>query len=205
MHSPSYALRLRWLDALLPNVPFDGWTKAAAEKAAETAKLTDGEKALAAPHGLADLVDAFFDMAQDTAKSELIAADLSEFGVREKAAKGVRAWLAALEPNKEAARRAAVRGFLPWVAGDALQRTYSVADMIWTGIGDTSEDHNKYTKRGLLASALPLIFMRWLDEEDEDALNDYIFRRLTGAMKFGQTAGKVAAPLIDFANKLTRS
>ena len=62
MHSPSYALRLRWLDALLPNVPFDGWTEAAAEKAAETDKLTDGEKALAAPHGLADLVDALFDL-----------------------------------------------------------------------------------------------------------------------------------------------
>jgi len=123
-------------------------------------------------------------------------------GVREKVALGVKLWLAALAPNKEAARRAGVRGFLPWVAGDAVQRTYSVADMIWTGLGDTSEDYNKYSKRGLLAAALPLIFLRWLDETDEIALDEYIARRLTGAMKFGQSAGKVAGPLLDALERL---
>lgn len=205
MQTPSSSLQTRWLDALLPNIPFDGWTDIAAENAARDAGLTEGEKALAAPRGLADLVDAFFEKAEQSAKSDIIGSDLSEFGVREKVAIGVRSWLAALAPNKEAARRAATRGFLPWVAGASIQRTYSVADTIWTSIGDTSTDHNKYTKRALLASAIPLIFMRWLDEEDEDALNDYIFHRLTGAMKFGQTAGKIASPLMDIANKFTRS
>lgn len=197
MKSPSATLRARWLETLLPHVPFDGWTRAAADKAALEAGLTPGEQALAAPRGLPDLVDAFFDMAEESANNALVSADLTDLGVRDKVARGVKLWLAALSPHKEAARKAAARGFLPWVAGDALQRTYSVADMVWTGIGDTSEDYNKYSKRGLLAATLPLIFMRWLDEDDDDALDAYIARRLTGAMKFGQASGKIAAPFLD--------
>lgn len=197
MTPPSETLRTRWLEALLPLVPFDGWTRATADKAAQDAGLSSGEQALAAPRGLADLVDAFFERAEKEAGTALLTADLAHMGVRDKVGLGVKLWLGALASHKEAARRAATRGFLPWVAGDALQRTYSVADMIWNSIGDVSEDYNKYTKRGLLASALPLIFMRWLDEEDETALDNYIQRRLTGAMKFGQTAGKVAGPILD--------
>lgn len=201
MTSPSQTLRARWLDALLPAIPFDGWTEAAAKTAAHVAGITQGEQALAAPRGLPDLVDAFFDTVENEANQALLTSDLSNMGVREQVAHGVKLWLAALTPNKEAARRAAMRGFLPWVLGDTMQRTYSVADMIWTGIGDTSIDYNKYSKRGLLASTLPLIFMRWLDEEDDAQLEAYIMRRLTGAMTLGQTAGKVAAPFLDLFKK----
>ena len=197
MTSPSETLRARWLKALLPAIPFDGWTETAAKAAALEAGLTPGEQALAAPRGLPDLVDAFFDTVEQDANQALLASDLSNMGVREKVAHGVKLWLAALAPNKEAVRRAGTRGFLPWAVGDAVQRTYSVADMVWTGIGDTSTDYNKYSKRGLLASTIPLIFMRWLDEDDEAQLEAYIMRRLTGAMKLGQTAGKVAAPVLD--------
>ena len=195
--SPSSALRARWLGALLPHVPFDGWTQMAADRAAEEAGLDAGEQALAAPNGLADLVDAFFEAAEAAAAEELTGAALEGLGVREKVAFGVKAWLAALAPHREAARKASVRGFLPWAAGDAVQRTWSVADMIWTGIGDASEDYNKYSKRGLLAAVLPLIFLRWLDETDEAALDDYIGVRLTGAMKFGQAAARIAGPALE--------
>ncbi len=199
---PSSALRARWLDALLPLVPFDGWTEAAAQDAAETAGLDAGERALAAPNGVADLVEAFFDAAEADVRAHLDVATLETLGVREKVAFGVRAWLDALAPNREAARKAGARGFLPWVAGDAVQRAWSVADTIWTGIGDTSEDYNKYSKRGLLAGVIPLIFLRWLDEDDEAALDAYIADRLTGAMTLGQNAGKFAAPLLDAMERL---
>ena len=61
--SPSETLRFRWLDALLPDVPFDGWTDAAAEAAAQRAGLSEGKQALAAPNGISDLIDAFFERA----------------------------------------------------------------------------------------------------------------------------------------------
>ncbi|MEO9971894.1 MAG: COQ9 family protein [Hyphomonadaceae bacterium] len=200
--NPSSTLRARWLTAMLPHVPFDGWTETAAWKAADEAGLSEGEQKLAAPNGLIDLVDAFFDAAETTAKAQFTEDALDGLGVREKVLFGVRAWLEALAPNREAARKASARGFLPWVAGDAVQRTWSVADVIWTGIGDTSEDYNKYSKRGLLAATIPLIFLRWLDEDDDEALDAYISQRLTGAMKFGQTAGKVAKPMLDAIEKI---
>ena len=65
--TPSETLRFRWLDALLPDVPFDGWTEAAAAVAADRAGLTPGEQALAAPNGISDLIDAFFDRAGQAA------------------------------------------------------------------------------------------------------------------------------------------
>ena len=198
----SKTLLARWLDALLPVIPFDGWTERAAKAAAQKAGLTPGEQALAAPRGLADLVDAFFDTVEQDANQALLASDLSNMGVREKVAHGVRLWLSALAPNKEAARRAGTRGFLPWAIGDALQRTYSVADMVWTGIGDTSTDYNKYSKRGLLASTIPAIFMRWLDEDDDARLEAYIMARLTSAMTLGQTAGKIASPFLDLLKSI---
>ncbi|HBX93320.1 MAG TPA: COQ9 family protein, partial [Hyphomonas sp.] len=61
--TPSEVLRFRWLDAMLPDVPFDGWTEATAARAAKQAGLSEGEQALAAPNGVPDLIDAFFDRA----------------------------------------------------------------------------------------------------------------------------------------------
>jgi ubiquinone biosynthesis protein COQ9 len=77
---PSSALRARWLDALLPQIPFDGWTEQAAKSAAEAAGLDAGEQALAAPNGVADLVEAFFDAAEDKVRAQLADADLGARG-----------------------------------------------------------------------------------------------------------------------------
>ncbi|MEM7663378.1 MAG: COQ9 family protein [Pseudomonadota bacterium] len=202
--TPSATLRARWLDALLPNVPFDGWTDEAAKTAAETADLSTGEQALAAPRGVIDLIDHLFDAAEETARATIAAADLSTLGVRDKVTLGVKAWLSALEPDREAVRKAAAKGFLPWVAGDSLQRTWSVADTVWTAIGDPSEDFNKYSKRGLLAATIPLIVLKWLDEDDPDKMDTYIRARLTGAMRLGQAGGRVAKPVLDVLGRLRK-
>ena len=67
--TPSDAIRSRWLAALLPEVAFDGWTQAAARAAADKAGLSEGEQALAAPGGVMDLIEAFFDQAEADAKA----------------------------------------------------------------------------------------------------------------------------------------
>jgi ubiquinone biosynthesis protein COQ9 len=169
-HTPSDVLRSRWLDALLPHVTFDGWTDAAAALAAREGGLSDGEKALA---------------------------DVSALRMPDKVKRGVLAWLAALEPNREAVRRAAARGFLPWSAGPAVQRAWSVADMVWTAAGDTATDYNRYSKRGLLAAVIPGIVMYWLDNPAAADLDAYISRRLKQASGLGRRAGKVVSPIMD--------
>lgn len=194
---PSETLRRRWLEALLPEVAFEGWTEAAAQAAAMRAGLTEGEQALAAPQGVVNLVDAFFDAAEAEARAALAGEDLSGLRVPDKVKRGVLAWLAALSPNREAVRRAASRGFLPWGAGPALQRTWKVADMVWTAAGDTSEDYNRFSKRGLLAAVIPAIVLYWADNPASDDLDAFITRRLANVSGIGQRAGRIVKPVLE--------
>lgn len=195
--APSEILRRRWLEALLPEVAFEGWTEQAAKSAAVRAGLTDGEQALAAPQGVVNLVDAFFDAAEAEARASLAGQDLSGLRVPDKVKRGILAWLAALAPNREAVRRAASRGFLPWGAGPALQRTWKVADMVWTAAGDTSEDYNRYSKRGLLAAVIPAIVLYWADNPTPDDLDAFITRRLANVSGIGQRAGRIVKPVLE--------
>lgn len=196
--APSQILRQRWLEALLPNIPFDGWTDAAMKAAAEEAGLSEDEQAFAAPGGLNDLMRTFFDQAETTAREAINAVDLTNLRIRDKVKVGVMAWLEALSVEKEAVRRAAQRGFLPWGASAAVQRSWSVADMIWESIGDTSADYNKYTKRGLLSAALPPIIMGWLDHkvDERDKTEELVTRQIDRAMKTGQFGAKLLAPFL---------
>lgn len=195
--TPSQKLRRRWLDALLPEVAFDGWTEAAAARAAKQAGLGDGEQALAAPRGVIDLIDGFFEDAGEAAKADLALQDLSAMRIPDKVKAGVLAWLKALEPNREAVRRAVSRGMVPWNTGPALQRGWAVADFIWEAAGDTAEDYNRYSKRGLLTAILPPIVLYWLDNPSEEDLDEYVSRRLAQASGAGRTAGKILGPLLD--------
>ncbi|MEZ5946479.1 MAG: COQ9 family protein [Hyphomonas sp.] len=195
--TPSDKLRQRWLDALLPEVAFDGWTEAAAARAAKAAGLDQGEQALAAPRGVQDLIDAFFDRAGQVAKESLAAQDLAAMGVTARVTAGVLAWLEALQPHREAVRRATTRGLLPWHAGPAMQRAWQVADMVWDAAGDTAKDYNRYSKRGLLAAALPPIVLYWLDAPSDEDLDAYVTRRLAQASGIGRSAGKIVGPLLD--------
>lgn len=194
---PSHLLRRRWLTELLPEVAFEGWTEAAVSAAAVRAGLTQGEQALAAPQGVLNLIDAFFDAAEAGARAELASADLTGLRVPDKVKRGVIAWLDALAPNREAARRAASRGFLPWGAGPALQRTWKVADMIWTAAGDQSDDYNRYSKRALLAGVLPAIVLYWADNPSPEDLDGFISRRLANASGIGQRAGRIVKPVLQ--------
>lgn len=196
--APSQILRQRWLEALLPNVPFDGWTEAAMQAAAEDADLSEDEQAFAAPGGLNDLLKTFFDMAEAKARDAIGAVDLDQLRVRDKVKVGVMAWLEALSTEKEAVRRAAQRGFLPWGASAAVQRSWSVADMIWEAVGDTSEDYNRYTKRGLLSVALPSIIMGWLDHEphEREKTEELVTRQIDRTMRTGQFGAKLLKPFL---------
>jgi len=194
---PSETLRRRWLAELLEDVVFDGWTEDAARAAAGRAGLSEGEQALAAPQGVLNLIDAFFDEAEAAARQAMASEDLSALRVSSRVKRGLLVWLRALEPNREAVRRAASRAFLPWGAAPALQRAWKVADMIWTAAGDQSADYNRFSKRGLLAAVLPAIVLYWADNPAPEDLDGFIARQLSAASGFGQRAGRIIKPVLE--------
>ena len=202
MSTPSQTLRDRWLEALLPRVPKTGWTLVSAKQAAREIKLTDGEQALAAPNGITDLIDHFFERATDKMLETLSTQDLDRLRTHERVAAGLRAWLDALETNKAAVRKAAGHGLLPWGAGAAVKRVWRIADAIWEAAGDTATDYNRQTKRALLSAVIPRIVLYWLDHDDPDKLDAFIAKRLQLAMKVGQTGGKIVGPALDFVERL---
>lgn len=202
MPIPSEKLRDRWLDALLPLVPETGWTVTSAKQAARTVELSAGEQALAAPNGVTDLIDHFFERAADEMLVTLAAEDLAALRTHERVAAGLRAWLGALEPNKEAVRKAAGHGLLPWGAGAAVKRVWSIADAIWEAAGDTATDYNRQTKRALLSAVIPRIVLYWLDHSDPEDLDRFIEQRLQNAMKLGQAGSKLVGPVLDLAERV---
>lgn len=204
MTTPSTKLRDRWLDALLPIVAESGWTMVNAKQAARDAGITPGEQALAAPNGVTDLIEHFFDRAIDQMLATLATRDLTALRTHERVAAGVRAWLDALADHKGAVRKAAGRGLVPWGAGAAAKRVWSIADAVWEAAGDTATDYNRQTKRALLSAVLPPIILYWLEHDDPDDLDRYIADRLQTAMKLGQTGSKILKPVLDLAEQVRR-
>ncbi|MCI4646019.1 MAG: COQ9 family protein [Hyphomonadaceae bacterium] len=195
--TPSAELRQAWLKALLPLVPSQGWSEMAARQAAIESGLSAGEQALAAPGGVMELMDAFFDAAETHARTTLAETALDEMRVHERVAFGVRAWLDVLAPHRHAVERASGRAFWPTRTGDAAQRCWSVADMVWDAIGDTSQDYNFYSKRALLAAVIPAIVLYWQGNPEDEALDAFIARRLKSAMMIGRSGGRFLKPFLD--------
>lgn len=199
---PSVRLQDKWLEHLLPMVEDEGWTQRAVTLSARKAGISSDEQALAAPNGVTDLIERFFDRAEDKMLESLATADLATLRTHERVAAGIKAWLKALEPDRAAVKKASARGFLPWHAPDAAKRTWKTADAIWTAAGDTATDYNRETKRGLLSAVLPPIVLYWLDAPSEEDLDAFIEKRLKGAMKLGQTGSKFAKPVLEFVDRL---
>ena len=197
MQTPSYKYREQWLNAALPEVSSDGWTELVVSRAANAASLDAGQQALAAPGGINDLIDHMFERASEAARSALADRDLSAYRTHERVAEAVIAWLEALEPYRDAVRKAAHRGVMPWGAAAASQQVWRTADWIWDAAGDTAADYNRYTKRGLLSAVIPQIVTYWLEAPSPDALYGYTTKKLQQAMRLGQFGGRVLGPLLN--------
>lgn len=188
---PRLKLQEQWLDALLPLAADMGWTDRALKYAAEEAELDEADQALAAPEGADSLIEAFLARGDRAMLAAIEEADLPTMRVRDRVAMCVMAWLDALSDHKPAFRRALGRGLMPFKLPKATERTWMLADAVWTGIGDTSTDYNKYTKRGLLATVLPPVTLYWLNQDDPEKVRAFLDRRLDTVMRVGGTFGKV--------------
>ena len=168
------------LAAILPDVPFDGWTETALARAAEKVGLERAELRSLCPGGVRDLVAWFSHWADRETMSALDARDLSALKVHERIAAGVQTRLAVLAPHREAVRRSLALLTAPQNLALGARLLYDAVDALWHAAGDGSTDFNFYTKRALLAGVYGATTLYWLDDRSVESSDTRAFlaRRL---------------------------
>ena len=154
--------------------------------AAADAGLTEAEARAAFPRGAIDLAMAFHRRADRALAARLAETDLGALRFRERVALAVKIRLDLVEDHKEAVRRGATLFALPIYAADGARLVWETADLIWTALGDTSEDLNWYTKRAILSGVYSSTVLYWLGDgsNEHSATWDFLDRRIADVMRF---------------------
>ena len=168
------------LMALLPDVPFDGWTRHAVLTAARQLGISAAEAASLFPGGPADMVAEFSRWADRQMLARLERLDLRELRTHERVAAAAMARLEALALHREAVRRALRVLAQPHNAPLAARLLYETVDAIWYAVGDESTDFSFYTKRGILAGIYATTTLYWLEDRSANFTDtrDFLERRL---------------------------
>lgn len=185
-------LRDGLLDAVLPHVPFDGWTLTALRRGAGEIGCDMADAHRAFPHGPADMVE-FFSRRADRRMVEALAEhDLAAAGMNARVKAAIRMRLEQAAPHREAVQRAVAFLSMPQYAALGAQCMYRTVDAVWRAAGDTATDWNFYSKRGLLAAVFGATVLYWLGDRSEDSADTWEFldRRLADAGRFGRATGR---------------
>jgi ubiquinone biosynthesis protein COQ9 len=176
-HSPE---RDAAIDAMLPNVPFDGWTTRALRRGLVDSGQSPADADLLFPGGAADMIEAFCDLADRRMEQDAVTITAPSLPDRVRAIIVQR--LTRNRPNKEAIRRAIAVLALPRNARLAAICTARTIDAIWHAAGDQSSDFSWYTKRLTLTAVYGATILFWLrDTSEDDAVTlAFLDRRLAG-------------------------
>lgn len=187
-------VRDRLLDAILPHVPFEGWSETAFRAACGDAGIDPGLARAVCPRGALDLAVAFHRRGDDAMVARIRAESMEGLRFRDRVARAVRLRLEAAG-EREAVRRAATLFALPQNAVLGARLIWETADRIWTALGDTSDDLNWYTKRATLAAVYGATVLYWLgdDSPDQQATWDFLDRRIADVMAFEKVKAQAAA------------
>ncbi|MEL6481853.1 MAG: COQ9 family protein [Pseudomonadota bacterium] len=187
--------RDRLIEAALPNVVFDGWSKEALDAALEDTGLDAQMGALAFPRGGVDMALAFHDLMDRRLLETLEDTDLHAMRIRERVTYCIRARLELVAEHKDAVRRGAALLALPPYAADSARALWSTSDIIWTACGDRSDDYNWYSKRAILSSVYSATVLYWLGDESEGSADTWAFldRRIENVMQFEKFKAQVKA------------
>ena len=189
MKSPlAEAQREALIEAMLPDAPFDGWTRAGLRGAARRLAVPVGEALALFPGGPADLVAGFSRWADRRMLDRLETLPLDPLRVSERIALAIGARLDIVAPWREAVRRALAVLALPQHAPLAVHLTYETVDGIWYAAGDNATDFSFYTKRLILAAVYSATVLYWLDDHSEGSADTRAFldRRLADAARIGR-------------------
>lgn len=184
-------LKDRLLDAALMHVPFDGWSDTSFRAATLDAELDPAMARAVCPRGAVDLALAYHARG-DAMMVERLRSEILPERYRDKIAAAVRFRLEAVD-DKEAVRRGTTLFALPIYAADGAKAIWGTADLIWSTLGDTSEDFNWYSKRATLSGVYSATTLYWLgdDSVQSQASWDFLDRRIDEVMRIEKLKGQV--------------
>lgn len=191
-HSAAVEFTDRLLDAMLPHVPFDGWSVTAVNAAARDLGVDPADARSAMPSAY-DAITRHSERADRRMVETLAARGLDDLKIREKITLAVRTRLEQAEPEREAVRRAVQFLALPPGGPLAAKLLYQTVDAIWRGIGDTSKDFSFYSKRAILAGVYSTTLAYWLQDDSEGRAKTWEFldRRIEDVMTIGKVRQRV--------------
>jgi ubiquinone biosynthesis protein COQ9 len=181
--------RAALIEAILPEVAFEGWSHAALRGAARRIGIPPGEALALFPGGAADLVAGFSRWADQRMLDRLEAAPLDSLHVSERIALAIGGRLEIVGPWREAVRRALAVLALPTHAALGLRLLYETVDAMWYAAGDSTTDFSFYTKRLTLAAIWAATVLYWLEDRSEDFVETraFVARRLADLARIGRT------------------
>ncbi len=192
------------LAAILPDVPFDGWTRAAMAAAAQRIGMDRAELAALFPGGPRALAAWFSHWADRLTLETMASRPLDGMKGSERIALGVRTRLALLLPHREAVRRGLALMALPQNAPLAARLLYDTVDALWYAAGDHATDFSFYTKRGILAGIYAATTLYWLDDRSPggEATEAFLARRLAAVSSLPRVGARFARVFDNFPNPL---
>jgi len=189
MNSPLAAsLRAALVEAMLPDVPFDGWSRPALRAAARRIGIPPDEALALFPGGAADLVACFSRWADHRMRDRLDSLPQDGLRLAQRVALAIGLRLEILDPWREAVRRALAVLALPQNLPLAATLLYETVDGIWDAVGDRATDFSFYTKRATLAAIIAATVLFWLEDRSPGAAEtrDFVERRLADVARLGQ-------------------
>jgi ubiquinone biosynthesis protein COQ9 len=182
------------IEAVLPEVAFDGWSRPALRAAARRAGVPSGEALALFPGGAADLVAGFSRWADRRMLDRLEAASLEGLRVSESVALAIGIRLEVVAPWREPVRRALAVLALPQHVPLGLRLLYETVNAMWYAAGDEATDFSFYTKRMSLAAIWAATLLYWLDDRSEDFVETraFVARRLADLAWIGRARAGLA-------------
>lgn len=180
------------LDAALIHVPFDGWSDTTFNAAVQDTGVDATVARAVCPRGAVDLAVAYHKRGDALMLEALKTEDLTDMRFRDKVARAVRLRLEVIE-DKEAVRRGTTLFALPQYAPDGAKLVWGTADHIWDALGDTSDDFNWYSKRGILSGVYSATILFWLGDNSEghERTWSFIDRRIDNVMQIEKLKSQV--------------
>ncbi len=181
------------LKAWLPNVSAHGWRWSDGPEAARKAGYQDGMAEAVFPGGIADVACHFSDWTDRMMMHRLHSVPLDALRTRDRIKTAVLARFFVLSEHRDILKASMAFWAVPVRLLQGQQILWRTADRIWLWAGDQSQDYNRHTKRGLLASILMATALVWVDDTSEGrtVTQAFLDRRIENIMEVGKIVGNM--------------